>query len=53
MQLELGLQTPPEAAQLPWEQIPPAQQEALTQRLALLIAKATIATPRAQEHANE
>jgi hypothetical protein len=53
MQLELGLQAPPEAAQLPLEQIPPAQQEALTQRLALLIAKTAVAAPPAQEQADE
>jgi len=53
MQLELPLQAPPQAAQLPWEQIPPAQQQALTQRLALLIAKTIVAAPLVQEHTDE
>lgn len=53
MQLELVLQAPPEAAQALWEQFDPAQQEALTQRLALLIAKAAVAVPHAQEPGDE
>ncbi|MEJ8852260.1 hypothetical protein [Variovorax rhizosphaerae] len=53
MQLELVLETPPEAAQAPWEQFDPAQQEALIQRLALLIAKTAVAAPRAQEQGDE
>jgi len=53
MQLELVLETPHEAAQALWEQFDPAQQEALIQRLALLIAKAAVAAPRAQEQGDE
>jgi len=36
-----------------WEQFDPAQQEALMQRLALLIVKAAVAVPHAQEHGDE
>ena len=53
MQLELVLETPPEAAQALWEQFDPAQQDALIQRLALLIAKAAVAVPHDQEHGDE
>ena len=53
MQLELVLEAPPEAAQALWEQFDPAQQEALIQRLALLIVKAAVAAPHAQEHGDE
>ena len=53
MQLELVLETPPEAAQAMWEQFDPAQQEALIQRLALLIVKAAVAVPHAQGHGDE
>ena len=53
MQLELVLEAPPEAAQALWEQFDPAQQEALIQRLALVIAKAAVATPHAEEHDDE
>lgn len=53
MQLELVLETPPEAAQALWEQFDPAQQEALIRRLALLIAKAVVVLPYAQEHSDE
>jgi hypothetical protein len=53
MQLELVLETPPEAAQALWEQFDPAQQEALIQRLALLIAKAAVAAPQAEEQGDE
>ena len=53
MQLELVLQAPPEATQVLWEQFDPAQQEALIRRLALLIVKAAVAAPRAQEHGDE
>ena len=53
MQLELVLEAPPEVAQALWEQFDPAQQEALVQRLALLIAKAAVAAPHAEEHGDE
>lgn len=53
MQFELVLETPPEAAQALWEQLAPAQQEALIQRLALLIAKAVAAAPHAEEQGDE
>lgn len=53
MQLELVLEVLPEAAQALWEQFDPAQQEALIQRLALLIVKAAVAAPRAQEQGDE
>ena len=53
MQLELVLETPPEAAQALWEQFDPAQQEALIQRPALLIVKAAVAAPHAQEYGDE
>jgi hypothetical protein len=53
MQLELVLEAPPEAVQALWEQFDPAQQEALIQRLAPLIAKAAVAAPRAQEQGDE
>ena len=53
MQFELALEAPPEAAQALWEQFEPTQQEALIQRLALLIAKAASAAPHAQEHGDE
>ena len=52
MQLELVLEVPPEAQAL-WEQFDPAQQEALIQRLALLIAKAAVAAPHAEEQGDE
>ena len=52
MQLELVLEAAPDAVQMVWEQFDPAQQEALIQRLALLIAK-TVAAPRAQEQGDE
>lgn len=52
MQLELVLEAPPEAHSL-WEQFEPTQQEALIQRLALLIAKAAVAAPHAEEHGDE
>jgi hypothetical protein len=53
MQLELVLEAPPAAALALWEQFDRAQQEALVQRLALLIAKAAVAAPHAQEHGDE
>ncbi len=53
MQLELVLGAPSEAAQSLWEQFDPAQQEALIQRLALLIAKAAVAAPHAEERGDE
>jgi hypothetical protein len=54
MQLELVLEAPPEAAQAAlWEQFDPAQQEALIRRLALLIVKAAIAAPHAEEQGDE
>jgi hypothetical protein len=53
MQLELVLEAPHEAAQALWEQFDPAQQEALIQRLALLIAKAAVAAPHAEEQGDE
>ncbi|MFO1330929.1 MAG: hypothetical protein U1E95_00490 [Rubrivivax sp.] len=53
MQLELVLEAPPEAAQALWEQFDPARQEALIQRLALLIAKAAVAPAHAEEHGDE
>jgi hypothetical protein len=53
MQLELVLEAPPEAAQALWEQFDPAQQEALVQRLALLIAKAAVAAAHAEERGDE
>lgn len=53
MQLELVLEAPPEVVQALWEQFEPAQQEALIQRLALLLAKAAVAAPHAQEHGDE
>ena len=53
MQLELPLQAPPEATQALWEQFDPALQEALIQRLALLIAKAAVAASHAEEHGDE
>jgi hypothetical protein len=52
MQLELVLEAPPEAQAL-WEQFDPAQQEALIQRLALLITKAADAQAHAEEHDDE
>ena len=52
MQLELVLQAPPPAQAL-WEQFDPAQQEALLQRLAMLIARAVVAAPPVQEHGDE
>jgi hypothetical protein len=53
MQLELVLEAPLEAAQALWEQFDPVQQEALIQRLALLIAKAAVAAPYAEGHGDE
>jgi hypothetical protein len=53
MQLELVLVAAPEAEQALWEQFDPAQQQALIQRLALLIVKAAVAAPHAQEHGDE
>jgi hypothetical protein len=53
MQLELVLEAPPEAAQALWEQFDPAHQEALIQRLALLIVKAAVAAPHAEEQGDE
>ena len=53
MQLELVLEASPEASQMLWEQFDPAQQEALIQRLALLIAKAAVAAPHAEEQGDE
>ena len=53
MQLELVLETRPESTQALWEQLDPAQQEALIQRLALLIDKAAGAAPHAQEQDDE
>ena len=53
MQLELVLEAPPEAVQALWEQFDPVQQEALIQRLALLIAKTAVAAPHAEEHGDE
>jgi len=53
MQLELVLEAPPEAAQTLWEQFDPARQEALIQRLALLIAKAAVTAALAEEHGDE
>ena len=53
MQLELVLEVPPEAVQALWEQFDPSPQEALIQRLALLIAKAAVAAPHAEEHGDE
>jgi hypothetical protein len=53
MQLELVLEAPPEAVQALWEQFDPAQQEALIQRLALLIAKAARAAPHVEGHGDE
>lgn len=53
MQLELVLEAPPEAVQALWEQFDPAQQEALIQRLALLIAKTAVAVPHVEGHDDE
>lgn len=53
MQLDLVLEAPPEAAQALWEQFDPAQQEVLIRRLALLIVKAAVATPHAEERGDE
>jgi hypothetical protein len=53
MQLELVLVAAPEAEQALWEQFDPAQQQALIQRLALLIVKAAVAAPHAQEDGDE
>lgn len=53
MQLELVLEAPPEVAQALWAQFDPAQQEALIQRLALLIAKAAVVAPHAEEQGDE
>ena len=53
MQLELVLEASPEAIQVLWEQFDPTQQEVLIQRLALLIAKAAVATPHAEEQGDE
>jgi hypothetical protein len=53
MQLELVLEALPEAAWALWEQFDPAQQEALIQRLALLIAKAAVQAPHAAEQGDE
>ena len=53
MQLELVLEAPAQVAQALWEQFDPAQQEALVQRLALLIAKAAVAASHAEEHGDE
>ena len=53
MQLELVLEASPEAAQMLWAQFDPAQQEALIQRLALLIARAAVAAPHAEEQGDE
>jgi hypothetical protein len=53
MQLELVREAPPEAAQELWEQFDPAQQEALIQRLALLILKAAVTAPHAEEQGDE
>jgi hypothetical protein len=53
MQFELVLEPPPEAAQALWEQFDPVQQETLIQRLALLIAKAAVAAPPAEEDGDE
>lgn len=44
MQLELELAEPPAAAHALWEQLDPAHQEALVQRLALVLAKAVART---------
>ena len=44
IQLKLALTDPPAPAQAMWEQFDPAHREALTRRLALVIAKAA-ATP--------
>ena len=53
MQLELVLEAQPDAAQALWEQFDPAQQEALVQRLALLIVKAAVVAPCAEEQGDE
>lgn len=53
MQLELVLEAPAEAVRALWEQFDQAQQEALIQRLALLIAKVAVAAPQAEEHGDE
>jgi hypothetical protein len=53
MQLELALEAVAEASRALWERMDPAQQEALIQRLALLIAKAAVAAPRAEEQGDE
>jgi len=53
MQLELVLEAPPAAAHALWEQFDPAQQDALIQRLALLIAKAAVTAPHAEEQGDE
>jgi hypothetical protein len=53
MQLELVLESPPAAAQALWEHFDPTQQEALIQRLALLIAKAAVTAPHVEEHGDE
>lgn len=53
MQLELVLEAAPEAVQALWDQFNPAQQEALLQRLALLLVKAAVAAPHAQEQGDE
>ena len=53
MQLELLLESSPEAIQMLWQQFDPAQREALIQRLALLIAKVAVAAPHAEEHGDE
>lgn len=53
MQLELALEAAAQAPRALWERLDPAQQEALIQRLALLIAKAALAAPPTEEHCDE
>lgn len=53
MQFELALEAPPEAVHALWEQFAPEQQEALIQRLALLIVRVALAAPHAEEHGDE
>ncbi len=52
IQLKLAVMNPPTLVQAVWEQFDPAHREALTRRLAVVIAKAT-ATPAIAEGASD
>ena len=53
MQLELALSEHPSTASMLWEQFDPSTRQAIVERLALAIAKATVSSDQPEESDDE